>query len=368
MIDTSDYATLFLADAPMIDTRAPVEFEKGSFPTAVNLPLMTDEERAEVGTCYKQQGQNAAIELGHRLVAGEIKQQRVDAWINFTRRNPQGYLFCFRGGLRSQICQQWLSDAGCDYPRVNGGYKAMRRFLIDTLEAESEQRPIVLLTGHTGSAKTALLEDIPNSLDLEGMANHRGSAFGNRPAGQPPQISFENILAIGMLKQAHYYPQQATVLEDESRLIGKRYLPPALVESMEKAPVVMLDVTLQERVEHTFENYILDALNERQQFHGEQEGFEAFREYLANSLFKIRRRLGGARYEELEKILQSALEDHARGNPEGHRQWIEILLRDYYDPMYAYQIRQKQNRVIFSGDRDSVKQFLAEGEYLEKMA
>lgn len=127
-IDITDYRDIFLNDRPMMDTRAPVEFVKGAFPGVVNLPLMTDDERQRVGTCYKQQGQQAAIVLGHELVSGAIKAERVEQWAQFARANPDGYLYCFRGGLRSQIVQQWLHEAGLDYPRVGGGYKAMRTF------------------------------------------------------------------------------------------------------------------------------------------------------------------------------------------------------------------------------------------------
>ena len=125
--DTDDYRALFLADAPMMDMRAPTEFSKGAFPSAASLPLMTDEERAQVGTCYKQQGQQAAIELGHRIVSGDIRDQRLAAWRDFAHNHPHGYLYCFRGGLRSQTVQQWLRDAGIDYPLIRGGYKAMVR-------------------------------------------------------------------------------------------------------------------------------------------------------------------------------------------------------------------------------------------------
>ena len=90
--DTRDYQSLFLNDVPLIDTRAPIEFARGAFPNAVNLPLMTDDERAAVGTCYKEQGQQAAIALGHQLVNGATKAQRVDAWLERARATPQGYL------------------------------------------------------------------------------------------------------------------------------------------------------------------------------------------------------------------------------------------------------------------------------------
>lgn len=101
--DCTELHRLFVDDVPLMDMRAPVEFAKGAFPGVVNLPLMTDDERHKVGTCFKQQGQAAAIALGHQLVNGAVKQQRLEAWAAFAKAHPDGYLYCFRGGLRSQI-------------------------------------------------------------------------------------------------------------------------------------------------------------------------------------------------------------------------------------------------------------------------
>jgi len=359
VIDTEDYAQLFLSSAPLIDTRAPIEFARGSFPTAENLPLMTDHEREQVGTCYKQKGQDAAIALGHQLVCGAVQKQRIEAWLRFAQQNPDGYLFCFRGGLRSQICQQWMREAGCQYPRVLGGYKAMRRYLIDTLEKHSVQQRFVLLGGHTGSAKTVLLNQLTNSIDLECLAHHRGSAFGRRATGQPPQIGFENGIAIALLKQTYALsPDSPIVLEDESKLIGQRYIPDVLFGQMCKSPLVLIESSLDERVEHTYKNYILDALKERQNAHGIEQGFIAFSDYLHQSLYRIRKRLGGTRHAELQALLEKALDAHRSGKPDVHRAWIERLLGDYYDPMYNYQIAQKKERVLFRGDRQAVQAFL----------
>ena len=151
-LNRDDYRAIFLNDVPMMDVRAPVEFAKGAFPGVVNLPLMNDAERQAVGTCYKQQGQQAAIELGHRLVAGDLKAERIAAWAQFAQAHPDGLLYCFRGGLRSQIVQQWLeTEAGIVYPRVIGGYKAMRGFLIETLAHDVTHARFVVLGGLTGS-------------------------------------------------------------------------------------------------------------------------------------------------------------------------------------------------------------------------
>ncbi|CZT27059.1 tRNA 2-selenouridine synthase [Pseudomonas cerasi] len=96
--NSSDYRALFLNDVPMMDARAPVEFSKGAFPGVINLPLMNDIERQKVGTCYKQHGQDAAIQLGHQLVCGQVKDERVNAWVEFAKANPDGYLFAFAAG------------------------------------------------------------------------------------------------------------------------------------------------------------------------------------------------------------------------------------------------------------------------------
>ena len=131
--DTRDFARLFLDDVPLLDVRAPVEFNQGAFPLATNLPLLNDDERHRIGICYKEKGQAAAIELGHQLVGGDIRAARTHTWLDWCRQHPDGYLYCFRGGLRSQTVQQWLAEQGVQQPLVTGGYKAMRRFLLDTL-------------------------------------------------------------------------------------------------------------------------------------------------------------------------------------------------------------------------------------------
>ncbi|MBT4212259.1 MAG: tRNA 2-selenouridine(34) synthase MnmH, partial [Porticoccaceae bacterium] len=120
---TNDYLNLLLEGVPMIDVRAPIESQTGALPFATNLPLMTDDERHQVGICYKDQGQKEAIALGHELVCGSSKEARVDAWRTFFVSAPTAVLYCARGGLRSQLSQQWLNDVGISCPRVEGGYK-----------------------------------------------------------------------------------------------------------------------------------------------------------------------------------------------------------------------------------------------------
>ncbi|AWY40251.1 tRNA 2-selenouridine(34) synthase MnmH [Pseudomonas putida] len=359
-VDCTDYRDIFLNDRPMMDARAPIEFAKGAFPGVVNLPLMNDQERQRVGTCYKQQGQQAAIELGHQLVSGHIKAERIQAWADFARAHPDGYLYCFRGGLRSQIVQQWLkSEAGIDYPRVGGGYKAMRTFLLNTLEQAVTQCDFVLLGGMTGTGKTDVLTQLDNGLDLEGHANHRGSSFGKRATGQPSNIDFENRLAVDLLKKRAQGLEQF-VLEDENRAIGSCALPLPLYQGMQAFPMVWLEDSLQGRIERILRDYVVDLCAEFIRVHGD-EGFALFSERMLDSLNKLYKRLGGERHGRMLLLMEEALAEQGRsGAVDLHRGWIEGLLVEYYDPMYVFQREKKGARVEFAGERGAVIEYLRE--------
>lgn len=351
--DTDDYRRLFLDGVSLLDTRAPTEFARGSFPGAVNLPLMTDEERARVGTCYKREGQAAAIALGHSLVQGTVKADRVARWVDFARSHPDGYLYCFRGGLRSQIVQQWLLEAGVHYPRVTGGYKAMRQFLLAELERCIAAAEFWLVAGRTGSGKTRVVRALPRSVDLEGLANHRGSTFGALLSPQPSQIDFENRLAVALMQRLAFGPEPV-VLEDEGRLIGRIALPGSLRERMQDAPLLELDIPLAERVTVVLEDYVIDLGRRYRDRYGDA-GQQLHRERLQSDLARARKRLGGARYQEVSALIDRAFDVQAASAAlDGHREWITLLLRDYYDPMYDYQMRQRSGRRLLVGDREEV--------------
>lgn len=363
--DASDFRQLFLSGAPLLDVRAPVEFARGAFPGAVNLPLMDDDERHQVGLCYQEQGQQAAIALGHQLVSGEVRAARTAAWAAFARAHPEGYLYCFRGGMRSQIVQQWLrDDAGIDYPRVTGGYKAMRAYLIDAIDAAAAECGLLILGGLTGSGKTEVIAGLMASqdaaIDLEGQARHRGSSFGRRAVAQPTQIDFESELAIALLRH-RATGRSALVLEDEGRFIGARTLPQPFHLAMQAAPLVWLEEPFEARVDRVLEDYVLGLSAEFIAALGEQAGFAAYAARLQDAMAAIARRLGGARYERLSDMLGQALARQAEtGDTDPHRAWIAVLLQQYYDPMYAYQREQREARVVFRGERAAVLAFLRE--------
>lgn len=357
--DTSNYRALFLGDVPMMDARAPIEFSKGAFPRAINLPLMNDIERQKVGLCYTQKGQDAAVALGHQLVAGRSKAQRIAAWADFARAHPDGYLYCFRGGLRSQITQQWLKEeAGIEYPRVTGGYKAMRNFLLETTEQAIKECGFVVLGGMTGTGKTDVLLQLNHGLDLEGNARHRGSSFGKRAAGQPAQIDFENCLAIDILKK-RAAGRDLFVLEDESRAIGNCNVPYTLYQRMQASPVVWLEDSLENRVLRILRDYVVGLRAEFEALHGTEKGFGLYAERLRQSLDNIVKRLGHERHRRLAAIMDSALAEQERsGAVEMHLGWIEGLLTEYYDPMYVYQRQLRSVRIEFAGEQQAVLDYL----------
>ncbi len=344
----------------MIDVRAEIEFAQGAFPGAVNIPILTDEERRLVGISYKASGPEQAEQLGYELVSGRKRDLRIKRWVEFVDSNPGACLYCFRGGQRSQIACEWLKDAGRDITRIPGGYKSMRRFLIGRFD---ELPKLMIVSGKTGVGKTELLTQLKNSLDLEHHANHRGSAFGKRIDQQPSQISFENVVAIELLKFMDRFPLDRLFIEDEGRLIGRIQLPQQLQLAMKQAPIVLLNDTIENRVNRVYDEYIVCQWQEYSQRFPEH-AFEEFSNYLGTAIDAIRKRLGGVAYSEVRALLEDALIEHQSGNLELHKCWIWSLLEDYYDPMYRYQLDKKTDRIVYRGSMQEILEWTSRSENL----
>ncbi len=363
--DSNNYREIFLSDAPMIDLRAPCEFILGAFPTSKNLSLMSDQEREKVGICYKKQGQEAAIKLGHELVKDQNKSEKISKWHSFAKEHKEnGYFYCFRGGLRSRTSQQWLSESGLDFPLIKGGYKAMRRFLIDETERLVDETEIIVVSGLTGSAKTKFLKMQKNSIDLEGLANHRGSSFGRYITPQPTQISFENSLAIDLLK-FESSNEKILLLEDESRLIGSRSLSLSLKNKMEQSKIVMIEESFEFRVSQIYDDYVVDMIkayetySESSGINTNKDTIDIYQEYLENSTLRIKRRLGGVGLKEMMTLITKAIDMQKKtGELSLHKKWIIYLLKNYYDPMYQYQVEKKMERVVFKGKTSAVSEYI----------
>ena len=330
-----DYCEILLDSIPVIDIRSPSEFARGAVPNAVNLPLLTDAERDRVGITYREKGQTSAILQGLELLPQTKQNLLIAEWIQFLEKHPDALICCWRGGLRSKIVQSWLHDKGWQVPRIVGGSKALRAFCLSSIDTTVEFN-FVVLAGRTGSGKTQLINELIPAIDLEGLACHRGSAFGGDTAAQPPPIRFESSLAGDLLR----ITKAATILvEDESRVIGKLAIPESLFTKMRCSPVVVLRVDEEKRVQYIYDGYVRNT-NEAVM--------------LAN-LEKIQKRLGLEHYNEIRTSLCRAYKTQ---QCEDHRIWLSLLLQYYYDPMYDYQLARKKDRVIFQGSKEDVKDFL----------
>ncbi len=325
---------------PLIDLRSPIEFEKGSLISSTNIPILNNEERSKVGIEYKNNGQEKAIDLGYKLVEHK-KEQIVSDWKNFILNNPKSYIYCFRGGLRSQIAQSWLKEIGINISIIKGGYKSLRNTSIDIIESvDKDGKEWIILAGRTGTGKTAILNNIKSSIDLENIAQHRGSAFGSMSSPQPTIIDFENTLSYKYINHSH----KILVLEDESSRIGRVSIPKIWYEKMQKSKIVVLNLAIDKRINNILKEYIKAPLS---------DGISKnkLNEKLLLSLYNIRKRLGPDMYSKTRTKIDKAF---SNSDDDYHLDWISDLLKNYYDPMYDYQLLNKKDRCIANGNQNEI--------------
>jgi tRNA 2-selenouridine synthase len=235
---------------PIIDVRTPAEFAQGHIPNAQNIPLFTNEERHEVGLCYKQKGKDAAVKLGLKYVGPKL-ELFVESAEHFSQ-NKQAIIHCWRGGMRSQSMAWLLKTSGFETQIIEGGYKAFRNVVLNQFK---EPHSLISLGGYTGSGKTEILHALRGLgepiIDLEGIANHKGSAFGIM-GDQPSSEHFENTVATELIGHKNQGP---IWIEDESRNIGKVYLNNDLKNLMNASPLVVIDKPNDLRIEGLCEDY-----------------------------------------------------------------------------------------------------------------
>lgn len=241
---------------PVLDVRSPGEYKHAHIPGACSLPLFTDEERKIVGTAYKQESREQAIKLGLDFFGVKMRKM-VEEAEQLSSNSKTVLVHCWRGGMRSAGVA-WLLDLyGFKVFTLVGGYKKYRNYVLDTFRLPFQFN---ILGGYTGSGKTELLKALKERgekvIDLEGIANHKGSAFGN--IGMPPQPGqemFENLLAKELRKSLVSRPESPVWLEDESQRIGQVNIPGELWKTMRQSPVYFLDIPFEERLKHIVQEY-----------------------------------------------------------------------------------------------------------------
>ena len=353
MPESTTFSKLFdilKGEAPLLDVRSPIEFNRGAIPGSINLPLLDDEQRRVIGICYRKSGRSEAIKLGHQLISGNLKSSRIKSWKEFFEKNPKGIICCYRGGLRSRITQEWLASVGIDCSMVSGGYKALRRSCINILDSACSQNKIIVVSGKTGTSKTEILTNISSAIDLEGIASHRGSAFGRRLRPQPTQINFENQIAMDLLRIDSSL-DRPIFIEDESSSIGSLSIPTNLFYQMKNAPIALIEASIEKRVDKILKDYIISNYHEFH-YHDPKNSLTLFSEFLLSSLWRIKKRLGEKNYRAVKKNMDDILEPpNTEEAMKSHQKWIYTLITEYYDPMYEYQLEKKSHRIIFRGDK-----------------
>lgn len=298
-----------LESSPILDVRSPLEYEQGHIPGSYSFPLFSDEERARVGTIYKKRSKEEAIELGLLLA-----QPKIDHWLNQANHLLSGRkarVLCWRGGMRSGFLARLLAQCGYQTATLQGGYKTFRRHVLQTLNHLSSP-PLCVLGGLTGSGKTETLRalrDIGEQIiDLESLANHRGSSFGGIGLSkQPSQEQFENELVMYWESLDHSRP---IWIEDEGRLIGHCHLPTALYQQMQQAPLFFLECSKEDRLRHLLQLY-----------------GHATEKELRLATERITKRLGS-------QLTKEILLDFTAG--ERHQAFEKLL--SYYDKAYHHQM------------------------------
>jgi len=330
----------------LIDVRSPGEVAQGSMPGALSIPILEDDERHAVGVRYAQDGQTAAIEEGRQQTEADL-ERRTQAWREAAQAQPSAF-FCWRGGLRSELAQRFAAVA--DTPRVAGGYKAIRAYLMGELAANLARRSPFVVTGPTGSGKTDVIRamaDQPSwlALDLEAAAEHRGSAFGGL-GPQPSQATFDHRLAIPL----QLGNEPLLLLEDESRNIGRVHLPVELYDVVRAAPLLVLEASDEERLRRIHREYaVLPA---------ETLGEGTVLAALKTAISKLRKRLGGVATDQMLHALTDASAQGAWQDAEAFRPVILPLLREYYDPKYQKATSLQDPRVVARGTREELVAWL----------
>ncbi|XXM71327.1 tRNA 2-selenouridine(34) synthase MnmH [Lysinibacillus sphaericus] len=294
-------------DYALVDVRSPSEYEEMTIPGSYNIPVFNDQERAEVGTLYKQVSKEAATDRGLELFSAKLP----DFIKKFKELPGKKVVYCWRGGMRSKSAATFLDLMGIETYRIIGGIRTYRHWVLDQLESIELKQEAYVLNGGTGTGKTEILHRLGQQgfpiLDLEGLANHRGSVFGGLGLSPHNQKTFDSLL-VNEVKRLEHHP--FVLFEAESKRVGKVLLPSFILNKKEQAIHIFIELPIEERVGHIMKEYRL---------HEHHEDFvESFR--------KIKRRIHSPVANQIEKELKTR----------NYETVLELLLTCYYDPRYKH--------------------------------
>ena len=308
---------LNINNATWIDVRCPREFLKGHFADAINIPIFSNSEYEKLGTLYRHKGQAPAIKLGEEYANQSTKK----ILSKISEINNQNFIvYCARGGMRSKGMQEILNQSGYLSHRIDRGYKAIRNYTLSTF---TEKRDVIILAGSTGTGKTQILQEMKgqgsNVIDLEAIANHRGSAFGDLGLNeQPTQQQFENNLSMEWIDTD---PTSPVFIESESRKIGRVVIPEDIWSQMGSGHYLKIKMGIDRRIKNLLKEYGDHKKND-----------------LKKRVDRISTRLGGAEAKEAINFLDRA----------DLSSFCRLLLKKYYDTMYekAYDMRESSKDII----------------------
>lgn len=314
--------SLKLEKSIYIDVRTQAEYKEATIPGAVNIELLDYKERKLIGTIYKQKNPKKAKLKGVELVSPKIPAL-IDRINKLTKEYENIIIFCSRGGLRSKSLAEFSDLAGIEVYRLEGGYKEYRHYIIDKLDNYQFKGEISVLHGNTGVGKTYILKEMEkmgaNIIDLEGIANHRGSAFGSIGLEEPYNQKYFESLLWEELKEKDQ-PEGYIFVEAESRRVGHSVIPEFFHNKMKKGDNLLITASLQKRVENIYLEYIKDIQSNQQKFiERVLESLTAIKKYLIQ-------KAGKESYFQLIELAESG----------DFKELTRILLESYYDPMYEH--------------------------------
>lgn len=307
MKDITYEESLVIESPVYIDVRSPGEYHEDHIPGAINLPIFSNEERAEVGTIYRLAGRDEAVIRGTEI-GGKRIGDIINALAEYKGRNI--VIGCARGGMRSGAVASLLDSLGIKTFRLKDGYKSYRRYVMKVLHSNPVKPPVFIIQGLTGAGKTEIIKHIKNSIDIEGLAGHRSSVFGAIGLEQASQKAFETGFCSSLLR---LNDEDYIVLEGESRKVGNLHIPDNIFMQMRKSPAIYIETPVKRRVEIIKKEY------DRFQEH----------ERVIKIVKSLKNKMSAAKVEKLLELYTSEKID----------EFIEMLLIDYYDALYGYTLK-----------------------------